>query len=344
MKNKKRLKNLLLFFLIVFGLAGLGFLLPVQAQELFPGEFEGLPQGPGQPADYRRYIQQFYQFSIAASVLIATVLIMIGGMIWVTSAGNQSRITKAKEYISNSIIGVILLMSAYLLLQFINPRLVTLESPGFEQLGVFVPCVTENPDYPGEEGEREEGTHKCSIVAIEQCSDRGGKLPTHIQSKLISNDVDEITPGEIPTCDQVCPPALNLARGTCNSLITPQKTVNPEGFGNKVTCPSRVQVGACRFGPYDLEENDWVPPKSCSRELCKTCSEIPAIYNDRTTFEPWLNCNGTAMEERTCTNSTIFKGSEFSAEAAEAACKQFCGADCVASSEPFRKDYGCKCF
>lgn len=87
--------------------------------ELFPNESSAL-------GDYRQYIRAFYQFSIAAGILIATVLIMIGGMIWVTSAGNPGRIDKAKSYIIDSIIGVILLISAYTILQVLNPNLVAL--------------------------------------------------------------------------------------------------------------------------------------------------------------------------------------------------------------------------
>lgn len=87
--------------------------------ELFPNESSAL-------GDYRQYIRAFYKFSIAAGILIATVLIMIGGMIWVTSAGNPGRIDKAKSYIIDSIIGVILLISAYTILQVLNPNLVAL--------------------------------------------------------------------------------------------------------------------------------------------------------------------------------------------------------------------------
>lgn len=88
------------------------------------------PLFPGEAAtgDYRQYITAFYKFSIAAGTLIATILIMIGGMIWVTSAGNPGRIDKAKSYIIDSIIGVILLMSAYTILQVVNPNLVNLKS------------------------------------------------------------------------------------------------------------------------------------------------------------------------------------------------------------------------
>lgn len=104
-----------------------------QGFELFPGELSS--------PDFRFYITNFYQFAIPASILLATVLIMIGGVIWITSAGNQTRIAKAKDFIINSIIGIILLISAYLILAFINPAFVNLQPIDFPELKVPGCCV-----------------------------------------------------------------------------------------------------------------------------------------------------------------------------------------------------------
>ncbi len=103
--------------------------------ELFPGEKGGLQ-------DFRVYIATFYQFSIPAAALVATVLIMIGGVIWITSAGDQNRISKAREYIINSIIGIILLMAAYVILGFINPEFVNLKKAVLPPIDVPGACVS----------------------------------------------------------------------------------------------------------------------------------------------------------------------------------------------------------
>ncbi len=99
--------------------------------QLFPGEAAGRD-------DYRVYIQNFYRFSIAAGILIATVLIMIGGIMWTTSAGDHGRIDKAKEYIKDSIIGVILLIGAYTILSLINPNLVNLPKIVFPKISLSI--------------------------------------------------------------------------------------------------------------------------------------------------------------------------------------------------------------
>jgi len=105
---------------------------------IFPGEYS-------KGTDYRNYIQAFYRFSIGGSILVATVMIMIGGVIWITSAGDKSRIGKAREYIINSIIGVVLLMGAYVILAVINPNLVELKIPAMEKFAAPGSCTTKSP-------------------------------------------------------------------------------------------------------------------------------------------------------------------------------------------------------
>lgn len=128
-----KIKKHILIFLALLGGCFLFAILPTQAQtvldrttltqqyQLYPGEAESL-------GDFRTYIRNFYFFSIGAAMLVATILMMVGGVIWLTSAGNQGRIAKAKEFIINPLIGVILLIAAYVILQIINPKLVALDS------------------------------------------------------------------------------------------------------------------------------------------------------------------------------------------------------------------------
>jgi hypothetical protein len=111
---------------------------PAFAFELFPGETAGMQ-------DFRQYVLAFYNFSIAAGILIATILIMIGGMIWVTSAGNPGRIELAKSYIIDSIIGVILLLGAVVILRVINPALVDLPKINPAPLAAIGSCVYTDP-------------------------------------------------------------------------------------------------------------------------------------------------------------------------------------------------------
>ena len=51
--------------------------------------------------------------------IIFLCLIIYGGFIWMTSAGKEQKINKAKRILTNSVIGLIIIMAAYGITQFI---------------------------------------------------------------------------------------------------------------------------------------------------------------------------------------------------------------------------------
>jgi len=86
-------------------------------------------QGAEEVVDIADYIAKLYTYTVSVGGILATVMIIFGGIIYLTAGGNPSRITQAKEYISNALIGSVLLFTSYLLLQTINPDLVKLSMP-----------------------------------------------------------------------------------------------------------------------------------------------------------------------------------------------------------------------
>ena len=75
-----------------------------------------------------RYIFGFYNYGLAIAGILATIVLMGGGVIWLVSAGDPGKISQAKELIAGSISGVIILVIAWMLLNTINPNLVNLTS------------------------------------------------------------------------------------------------------------------------------------------------------------------------------------------------------------------------
>ena len=191
----------------------------ISARGLFPGELVGTGADV-KIVDFRTYIRNFYFFAIGASILVATVMIMIGGVIWVTSAGNQTRVSTAKDFITQSIIGVVLLLGAYTILQVIRPSYVSLESPLLPELGTFVTCVSEG------------GKGFCQPAEIKQCSGaplNGKAFPTSDGSGL---------------------------RPCCTSPKTDDKRATKCGEGS--VCESLDPAGKClvQSGPRKPPESD----------------------------------------------------------------------------------------
>jgi|GEM_PF-6793852 len=88
-----------------------------------PGETVGV--GPETFADY---LTTFYNWAVGAIIVIGIVMIMFAGFQWVMAAGSAPKISAAKERIFSAIIGILLAVGSYALLNFINPSLTRFRS------------------------------------------------------------------------------------------------------------------------------------------------------------------------------------------------------------------------
>jgi len=71
--------------------------------------------------------------------LLAFGAIVYGGVKYVTSAGNPSSQGEAKEWMWSALLGLLLLICAYLILATINPNLVHLDLPTLSQVNITAP-------------------------------------------------------------------------------------------------------------------------------------------------------------------------------------------------------------
>lgn len=71
-----------------------------------------------------KYIAVLFNWLIGAIGVIVVAYMAFGGMQWLAAAGSADGINKAKETIRDSMIGLLLVVSSYSVLYFINPRLV----------------------------------------------------------------------------------------------------------------------------------------------------------------------------------------------------------------------------
>ncbi len=74
-----------------------------------------------------RYIKAIYDYGIMIGGILAALMLMAGGIIWLTSGGDSGKVSKAKGIIAGSITGVVILMGAYFILNTINPDLVQMK-------------------------------------------------------------------------------------------------------------------------------------------------------------------------------------------------------------------------
>jgi|GEM_PF-1350479 hypothetical protein len=82
----------------------------------------------GTTAPIAQYVKAIYTYAVGAVGIVAAVVLMIGGLMWITAGGNASSVSEAKTMITASITGLVLVMTSYLLLSQVSPSLVNLQS------------------------------------------------------------------------------------------------------------------------------------------------------------------------------------------------------------------------
>jgi len=73
----------------------------------------------------------FYYFIIGVAGLAAFVMLVWGGFQYLTSAGNPTAIGDAKDRIKSALLGLLIILISWLILQVINPELTILRGPTF---------------------------------------------------------------------------------------------------------------------------------------------------------------------------------------------------------------------
>ena len=93
--------------------------------------------------DITTLIAWIYTFIIAVSGLAAFTMIVWGGLQWMTSSGNASATSDAKDRIKKALLGLLLILSSFIILNLINPELTVLQIPGSSPSGQ--PPITQTP-------------------------------------------------------------------------------------------------------------------------------------------------------------------------------------------------------
>ncbi|MFH0840625.1 MAG: hypothetical protein V1865_01390 [bacterium] len=85
-------------------------------------------------SDLCSYIGGLYKYGIGVIGILAAVGIAAAGVMWVTAAGNSSKIKDAQSWIGSSLLGLALALGAFLILSTINPALVNCNAYSFSSI------------------------------------------------------------------------------------------------------------------------------------------------------------------------------------------------------------------
>lgn len=129
----------IVFFLLLFSISPFLFVPEANAQTTGL-QYTLLEKIPGfastNGSDLPGYVKAIYNVALVVIVLSAILMLTIGGFMYLTSAGNTSAMGTAKGVIFDSLIGLIIALTAWLLLNVINPDLVNVTLNGLSAVTV----------------------------------------------------------------------------------------------------------------------------------------------------------------------------------------------------------------
>ena len=125
MGNKKI--KIFLFLLLLFFFLGASFVLAQKPLEITYPEIPGVLTPTTIKTKLPDYIRYIFQLSLFLAALAAFGSFVYGGVRYLTSAGSPSAQSDARSQITAGILGLIILISSYVILNTINPQLVALK-------------------------------------------------------------------------------------------------------------------------------------------------------------------------------------------------------------------------
>ena len=164
-----------------------------------------------------RYISAIYQYAIGIVGILAAVVLMFGGVLWIVAGGNATQISEAKAWIGAALTGIVLALTSYLILNTVNPALVNLQTSKIEQ-------VTESKIYSCRKVVN--GKQTCTDDATEQtCTD--GTLSVSGCSCCSYEKMTSVI-ATIMSSNWLCEEGLNQT--TCASRTTGDFNYQPNAY------------------------------------------------------------------------------------------------------------------
>lgn len=164
MKKQTKIGKQVKITIAVFFVLGAVFL---GSQALSAGyEYTPMQPIPGTDVDLSKdfpsYVMAIYKFSIWTVGIAALLMVTIGGFMYFTAAGNTSNLGKAKTVITDALLGVVLALTAWLLLNTINPDLTRIDLSSLESIKIDkFELVSNKSEFEKEVFE----TDECCIIS-----------------------------------------------------------------------------------------------------------------------------------------------------------------------------------
>ncbi|MFA6106085.1 MAG: hypothetical protein WC745_00185 [Patescibacteria group bacterium] len=72
-----------------------------------------------QNANPKNVVVNIIQVALSFLAIVAVIIILIGGFIWMTAGGNDDKVTQGRKYIVNGAIGLLIVLAAFAITNFL---------------------------------------------------------------------------------------------------------------------------------------------------------------------------------------------------------------------------------
>lgn len=124
------------------------------------------------------YIGAVYRYALGAAAIFAIIMIMIGGVQYMLGGANPEMVGQAKSRMTNAVTGLILILSAYVILYTVNPSLTS-----FKALQISsVPTIDFSAISGADEGKGTAFGPPCTAIVAAAQAAKACKIPGGISS------------------------------------------------------------------------------------------------------------------------------------------------------------------
>lgn len=88
---------------------------------------------------FSSYLQTMVNIAIGLVGAVSVIMLIVGGLQYILTSVNEGAKKEAKERITNAIIGILIILSGYLILNTINPDLLKLDFPKINRAPKITP-------------------------------------------------------------------------------------------------------------------------------------------------------------------------------------------------------------
>jgi len=178
-----------------------------------------------------KYIKALYDYGLMIGGILAAIVLMGGGVLWLVSAGNDTKITQAKELIGGSVTGLVILFSSWILLNTVNPGLLEMKPIKTEVIKISVIGCCEYPN---------DNNKKAEMSGSVSCEANKGTFKLNIKNLYgtLFYNVDSITnscviPG---CCVQRDSENISKCTGTIKSVCNTIKETDSSASFENMPC------------------------------------------------------------------------------------------------------------